>query len=130
MALLEEDLVFFVVNFEYLLKASIKLVGVGRGPAAGEGRVSVHHGRGGKGVATKLNSLAKRVTPELVFTCVQSESRGAHGELKRERERERVRERVCVCEGEGGREQSNNPHVYKYNLRHSYRTTQHWHTIH
>ena len=55
MTLLKEDLVFFIVNFEYLLKESIELVGIGCGPGAGEGGVSVHHGRGRKGMATKLD---------------------------------------------------------------------------
>ena len=92
MALLEQDLVFLVVNFEYLLKESVEFVGVGCGPAAREGGVSVHHGCGGKGMATKLDSLAKCVTPELVLTSVKSEGRRAHRELERERERERERE--------------------------------------
>ena len=91
MALLEEDLVFLVVNFEYLLKESVELVRVGRGPATREGGVSVHHGCRGKGVATKFDSLAKSVAPELVFTSVKTEGRRAHGELERERERERER---------------------------------------
>ena len=93
MALLEEDLVLFVVNLENLLKQSIELVGIGRGPGAGEGGVSVHHGGGGKGVATKLNGLAKCIAPELVLAGVKGEGRRAHGELERgEGERERERE--------------------------------------
>ena len=92
MALLEEDLVLFVVNLENLLKQSIELVGIGRGPGAGEGGVSVHHGGGGKGVATKLDGLAKCIAPELVLAGVEGEGRRAHGELERgERERERER---------------------------------------
>ena len=78
MALFEQDLVFFVVNFKYLLKESVELVRVGCSPTAGEGGVSIHHGGGWEGMATKLDSLAKRVAPELVFTCVESEGRRAH----------------------------------------------------
>ena len=79
MTLLEQDLVFFVVNFEYLLKESVEFVGIGRGPGAGKGGVSIHHRGGGKGMATKLNSLAKRVAPELMLARVESEGRGTHG---------------------------------------------------
>ena len=74
---------FFVVNLENLLKESVELVGIGRGPGAWEGGVSVHHGGGGKGVATELDGLAKRVTPELVLAGVKGEGRRAHGELER-----------------------------------------------
>ena len=87
-ALLEQDLVFFVVNLEYLLKESVEFVWVGRGPGAGEGRVSVHHRRGWEGVATKLDGLAKRVAPELVLARVEGEGRRTHRELERERERD------------------------------------------
>ena len=97
MALLEEDLMLFIVNLQDLLKESVELVRIGRGPGAREGGVSVHHGGGGKGVATELDGLAKRVAPELVLAGVKGEGRGAHGKLggevggggRRKRERER-----------------------------------------
>ena len=84
MALLEEDLMLFVVNLQDLLKESVELVRIGRGPSAREGGVSVHHGGGGKGMATELDSLAKRVTPELVLAGVKGEGRRAHGKLEKE----------------------------------------------
>ena len=126
MALLEENLVLFVVNLENLLKESVELVGIGRGPSAGEGGVSIHHGGGGKGVATELDGLAKCVAPELVLAGVKGEGRRAHGELERgEGERERQREG-------GGRERKkrikimiisqvhrNQLHIYANNKTHS-----------
>ena len=84
----------FVVNLENLLKESVELVGIGRGPSAGEGGVSIHHGGGGKGVATELDGLAKCIAPELVLAGVKGEGRRAHGELERGgREKERDKER-------------------------------------
>ena len=67
-----------IVNFEYLLKESVELVRVRRGPTTREGGVPISHGGGGKGVATKLNGLTKRVAPELMFTCIKTEGGGAH----------------------------------------------------
>ena len=76
---------FFVLDLEYLLKETIEFVWVGRGSTASEGGVSLHHGGGGKGVATQLNCLAESVAPELMFIRIESESGGALGELERER---------------------------------------------
>ena len=63
------------------MEQPVKLVWIGRGSTAGEGGVSVHHGGGGKGVATQLDSLAKCVAPELMFTRVETEGGRAHGQL-------------------------------------------------